>query len=183
MKRSAQPFPSGARTKAGELSIGRNVSSPWKASDIGRFPPLAPSASIGLKTQFARHSLPAHSAFLRPAHEIGLGYDQRIDEGALELLLETPGCGLSPWSGAEQRSPERACPYAQRSRSTGPRYSRAARLPRRSAPREGPKPGGLRNQPGLLDGRGVGEHGLGIAPHGQTDAGGVRPATQTRASA
>ncbi len=34
MKRSAQPLPSGARTKAGELSIPRKRSSAWKASDM-----------------------------------------------------------------------------------------------------------------------------------------------------
>src|SRR5690242_16022521 len=34
MKRSAQPFPSGARTKAGELSMPRNAISLWKWSDI-----------------------------------------------------------------------------------------------------------------------------------------------------
>ena len=34
MKRSAQPFPSGARTKAGELSMPRKASSFWKASDM-----------------------------------------------------------------------------------------------------------------------------------------------------
>ena len=33
MKRSAQPFPSGARTKAGELSMPTKASSFWKASD------------------------------------------------------------------------------------------------------------------------------------------------------
>src|SRR4029434_10236494 len=34
MKRSAQPLPSGARTKAGELSMSRKASSCWKASDM-----------------------------------------------------------------------------------------------------------------------------------------------------
>src|SRR3954469_16485055 len=34
MKRSAQPLPSGARTKAGELSMPRKASSFWKASDM-----------------------------------------------------------------------------------------------------------------------------------------------------
>ena len=33
MKRSAQPFPSGARTKAGELVMPRKASSVWKWSD------------------------------------------------------------------------------------------------------------------------------------------------------
>src|SRR4051794_15816028 len=34
MNRSAQPLPSGARTKAGELSRPRKASSCWKASDM-----------------------------------------------------------------------------------------------------------------------------------------------------
>ena len=34
MKRSAQPLPSGARTKAGELSMPRKRNSLWKASDM-----------------------------------------------------------------------------------------------------------------------------------------------------
>src|SRR5690242_21910185 len=34
IKRSAQPLPSGARTKAGELSMPRKASSFWKASDM-----------------------------------------------------------------------------------------------------------------------------------------------------
>jgi hypothetical protein len=34
MNRSAQPFPSGARTNAGELSMPRNFSSFWKWSDM-----------------------------------------------------------------------------------------------------------------------------------------------------
>src|SRR5215208_4611444 len=34
MKRSAQPFPSGARTKAGELAMPKKASSCWKASDM-----------------------------------------------------------------------------------------------------------------------------------------------------
>src|SRR3954452_2884274 len=34
MKRSAQPLPSGARTKAGELSMPRKASSFWKPSDM-----------------------------------------------------------------------------------------------------------------------------------------------------
>src|SRR3954447_11469400 len=34
MKRSAQPFPSGARTKAGELAMPKKPSSCWKASDM-----------------------------------------------------------------------------------------------------------------------------------------------------
>src|SRR3954454_15671392 len=34
IKRSAQPFPSGARTKAGELSMPRKASSCWNALDM-----------------------------------------------------------------------------------------------------------------------------------------------------
>ncbi len=44
MKRSAQPFPSGARTKAGELAMLRNASSVWKAVRHGLAALIVPDA-------------------------------------------------------------------------------------------------------------------------------------------
>src|ERR1041384_4496800 len=61
MKRSAQPLPSGARTKAGELSIPRKASSFWKASDaavVGTHGRTAGAVS-GHPAEMAMHALAA----------------------------------------------------------------------------------------------------------------------------
>src|SRR4051812_1754190 len=63
MKRSAQPFPSGARTKAGELSMPRKASSFWKGVGHVLAPVIVPNGEtardlFGESAEAAPHALP-----------------------------------------------------------------------------------------------------------------------------
>src|SRR4029450_2158110 len=99
MKRSAQPLPSGARTKAGELSMPRKAIARWKSwrAQCRAPPPMVVPAreamgdALGEAAEAAAHAL---------ADRL-----QRLEAGGAEGRMDADAVGAAGVGGAEPRRP------------------------------------------------------------------------------
>jgi hypothetical protein len=144
MNRSAQPLPSGARTKAGELSMPRKRSSSWKSSGHVLAPVVvadgeAAGDALGEAAEVAAHALADRLQGL----EAG-GAPRRVDADALGRAVvdgdEHRGLALAGPGGGQVGAPHRV-------HVSGMMVPSCERGPRGEPVREGREQAVLAHQP------------------------------------
>ncbi len=182
MNRSAQPLPSGALTRAGELPAPRNASSSWKTADMHwppwswrtQSPAAAPLAKVPERWRTPWRSgasaskrvpcraawMPTHSALWWPAATSTATWPSRVQAVVMPMphvMSRTAGMMVPPWLRGPRGVPTRedagrAC--LRSSRSTASRLRCRDVRPPRPQPAASARRGSARSPARGTSGRG-----------------------------